>query len=125
MMSLDELEPAGKKYHAWVNNRVQSLTLTIQARTTKDLEILLKHKFFLEEIEHHFMHSHADRRVWKTFYYLKRYLKNLPHTKVNHQRSALKMLAFIYDRLGFDGRKILPSIIKNERGNNETQNDKN
>ena len=107
MISLDEVEPVGKKYQAWVNNKVQALTLTIQRNRVRDIQSLLKHEFFLEEIEHHFMDCQAGHRVWRAFHYLKRYLRNCPHEKANHRKSALKMLGLIYGELGFDERKIL------------------
>ena len=107
MISLNEREPIGKKYQAWVNNKVQVLTLTIQRDQIRDAHSLLKHEFFLEEIEHHFIDSHAGRRVWRAFDYLKRYLRHCSHTKTNHRKGALKMLSLIYGELGFDERKIV------------------
>ncbi len=107
MISLDEHESVDKKYQAWVNNKIQVLTLTIQRNQARDIRILLKHEFFLEEIEHHFMDCHAGHRVWRGFLHLKRYLRNCPHAKTTHRRGALKMLGLIYGELGFDERKIL------------------
>ncbi len=120
MMSLDELEPAEKRYRAWVNNKVQALTLTIQTNRVNNIHSLLKHEFFLEEVEHHFMDSHAGHRVWRAFLYLKRYLKLYPHARANHQKGAMKMLELIYGQLGFDGRKISSTAQDEREGSYET-----
>lgn len=100
MIAPNELELAGKRYQAWVNNKVQALSLTIQVNRVHHGHGFLKHEFFLEEIEHHFIDSHARYKVWRAFRYLKQYLKTYPHGKANHQKTALAMLGFIYDRLG-------------------------
>lgn len=107
MMTLDTCESTAKKYQAWVNNRVAALLLAIEKTKACDELSLLKHEFFLDEIEHHFMDGHAGSRVGRAFQYLRRYLKHDPSAKAGHRRGALKMLGVIYGQLGFDGRKIL------------------
>jgi len=106
MMSLDGLEPAEKRYRAWVNNKVTVLIWVIERNKPRDSRSMLKHEFFLEEIEHHFMDCHASYRAWRAFRYLRGYLKSYPHAKVNHQRTALAMLRLIYEELGFSGQRI-------------------
>ena len=110
MISIDEMEPAEMRYRAWVNNKVLALYLTIDRNRPREIQCLLKHEFFLEEIEHHFMDSHAGYRIWRAFNYLKCFLKSDAYTKVIHRKGALRMLGLIYERLGFDGKKILSSI---------------
>ena len=110
MICLDEMEPAEQRYRAWVNNKVLALYLTIDRNRPREIHCLQKHEFFLEEIEHHFMDSHAGYKVWRAFNYLKRFLKRDLDTKASHRKGALRMLGLIYERLGFDGRKILSSI---------------
>lgn len=110
MIILNEPENTAKMYRAWVNNRVSALLLTIQRSEMKDMELSLKHEFFLEEIEHHFVDSHAGVRVWRAFNYLRRYLKCDSDAKASHRIGALRMLGLIYERLGFDGKKIFASV---------------
>ncbi len=107
MMTIDACESTAKKYEAWVNNRVAALLLAIERTKVCNDQNLLRHEFFLDEIEHHFVDGNAGGRVGRAFQYLRRYLKDYPQVKASHRRGALKMLGIIYGQLGFDGRKIL------------------
>lgn len=99
-------ETAEQRYKAWVNNKIMALIWVIERNAHRDLTAILKHVFFLEEIEHHFMDCHADYRVWRAFRYLKAYLRTYPHKKLIRQHTAFAMLRIIYEKLGFSGQKI-------------------
>lgn len=119
MIDIDLHETPEKRYQAWIRNKFLVLSLTIQGNRPKEKSSLLKHEFILEEIEHHFMDSHAGNRIWRAFRYLKQYLKTYPHIEAKRRKPALIMLWFIYDRLGFDGSKLrsaeyeCPVVAKN------------
>ncbi len=106
MIDLDEFETPGKRYRAWVNNRMMVLAWDLKRNRAKDSHTLLKHAFFLEELEHHFMDCHAEPRIWRAFYYLQLYLAAYPQVKWGRVETAMKMLGLIYERLGFQGCKI-------------------
>jgi len=110
MMTLDTCKNTAKKYKAWVNNRVAALLLAIERTKAGNDESLIRHEFFLDEIEHHFVDGNAGGRVGRAFQYLRRYLKDYPLMKAGHRKGALKMLGIIYGQLGFDGRKILAAV---------------
>ncbi len=105
-------ENTEKRYSAWVNNKVMALMLAIQSNKTRDSRSILKHEFFLEEIEHHFVDCHANSKVWRAFSYLKRYLRTYPQGTANHQKTALRMLRLIYEELGFQGTRIVENDFK-------------
>src|SRR3989338_6153942 len=98
-----ESQDVSSRWMGWVNNRMTMLIWDLQRNRLKDRRLLLKHEFFLEDLEHHFMDCHAEPKIWKAFCYLQRYLKTYPQAKPAHVKKALKMLSLIYEQLGFEG----------------------
>lgn len=101
MKTLDQMESGEKRYQAWIHNKIMTLAWLIQRNKPKDKNGLLRHQFFLDEIEHHFMDCYAECKVWYAFRYLRLYLKTYPHSKSRRVETALKMLELIYEKLGF------------------------
>jgi hypothetical protein len=95
------MENGEKRYQAWVHNKIMALAWLIQRNKSKDKRGLLRHEFFLDEIEHHFMDCDAECKVWKAFRYLRLYLRTYPQKKLRHRDKALEMLELVYERLGF------------------------
>lgn len=114
MEAVDVFGDSKSRYEAWVNNRVMALSMTIQVNKRRVERSLLRHEFFLDEIEHHFINCYSGKKVWNAFRYLRLYLRSYPHMKPRHQQKALEMLDRIYTTLGFekgrisgDGRRVL------------------
>ncbi len=65
-------------FRAWFNNRMTVLLILIHHIRQRDPRMILKIDFFLTDIEHHFVDSHAGEPYRYAFSYLHRYLKVYP-----------------------------------------------
>ncbi len=106
MKNQDAAAVAETRYRAWVNNKVAGLIWTIQRGGEGDERGFLRHLFFLDEIEHHFIDSHARRAVWRALDYLRRYFNAEAGSKDRHRGKALEMVSLIYEELGLEVRKV-------------------
>lgn len=115
METLNQVEDGERRYQAWVHNKMMALAWLIQRNKPRDKRGLLRHEFFLDEIEHHFMDCDAGYKVWEAFRYLRLYLRTYPQKKARHRDKALEMLELVYERLGFEKslREAKPAILSN------------
>ena len=63
---------------------------------------MLRIEFFLDDLEHHYIDSHAEKPVRDAFRYLRRFLKIYPQVKPEHACRAFQMVGRIYGALGLN-----------------------
>ena len=91
-------------FQGWFNNRMILLTMAIERPKAKTAEALLRMNFFLEDIEHHYIDSHAPKPVWDAFRYLRRFFKIYPRVEQKQSGRALEMIGRIYEAVGLEFR---------------------
>lgn len=57
-------------FRAWFNNRMTVILMLMQHSRLRDSRTMMKIEFFLNDIEHHFVDSHAPKHLWDAFRYL-------------------------------------------------------
>lgn len=87
-------------FEAWFNNRMTVILMAIQCPRSKNPESAAKTRFFLEDIEHHYVDPHAPKAVRNAFRYLRRYFAVYPNACREHSEEATEMVERIYEALG-------------------------
>ena len=89
------------QFTAYVNNRMNILLMWVQQINKKDLtDAKLHTKFFLHDMEHHFVDSYVEKRIRDAFRWLKAYVKVYPNKFDDRSSRALEMIALVYEGLG-------------------------
>lgn len=101
METLESEKETGALFRAWFNNRMTVLLILIHHIQQRDPRMILKIDFFLTDIEHHFVDSHAGKPYRYAFSYLHRYLKVYPAVTYKGSHKAVEMVRRIYEALGF------------------------
>ena len=89
-------------FRGWFNNHMTIVLMALQSPRLRTSETAFRIRFFLEDIEHHFVDSHAPKSTRDSFRYLKRYFRIYPGVTENHCRRAIEMVGGIYQVLGLE-----------------------
>ena len=87
-------------FRGWFNNHMTIVLLALQNPRLRTSETIYRIRFFLQDIEHHFVDSHAPKSTRDSFRYLKRYFCIYPVVTESHCRRAIEMVGRIYQVLG-------------------------
>jgi hypothetical protein len=89
-------------FWAWFNNRMTVVLIAVQSVRLRDSQSMMRIRFFLDDLEHHFVDGHAAKTVWDAFRYLKRYFEVYPKVTLKQCKRALEMVGRIYAILGMN-----------------------